>query len=99
MSTNEENIMVRHEKPAQRFAVRLDGKIGYLSYEQKAEKLLDYAHTYVPPEFRNRGIAAKLTQHALMWARENGYSIIPSCSYVQAYINRHPEFHDLVAEP
>ncbi|MFW6137657.1 MAG: GNAT family N-acetyltransferase [Spirochaetota bacterium] len=93
---NSEDIPVRHEPAAKRFAVRLEGKIGYLSYEQKEQKTLDYAHVYVPPDFRGRGIAAELTRTALEYARNNGFSVIPSCPYVDSYIRKHPEYTDLV---
>ncbi len=90
------DVEVRHEPPAKRFAVRLDHKIAYLSYEDRGNNVLDYAHTYVPEEYRNRGIASKLTRYALDWARENGYSIIPSCSFVEDYIHKNPEYGDIV---
>jgi hypothetical protein len=34
----------------------------------------------------------------LAYAREQGYKIIPSCSFVRAYMERHPEYDDLLAE-
>ncbi len=90
-------LNVRHEATAKRFAVRLENKIGYLSYDQPEEGLLDYAHVYVPPEYRNKGIAAELTRTALEYAREQGFSVIPSCPYVEHYLSRYPEFEDVVA--
>lgn len=91
-----EDVKVRHEPPAKRFAVRLDNKIAYLSYEERGNNVLDYAHTYVPDEYRKRGIASAITRYALDWAREKGYSIIPSCSFVEDYINNNPEYRDIV---
>ena len=86
---------MRHEPSAKRFAVRLDNKIAYLSYEDQGNNVLDYAHTYVPDEYRNRGIASKIIRYALDWAREKGYSIIPSCSFVDSYITRNPRYRDV----
>ena len=60
-----DSLTVRHETSAKRFAVRLNSKIGYLSYEMRDDKTLDYSHVYVPPEFRRQGIAAKITKTAL----------------------------------
>ncbi|MCB2551655.1 N-acetyltransferase, partial [Listeria monocytogenes] len=33
-------------------------------------------------------IAAALTEHALQYADRMGYSVLPSCSYVERYIER-----------
>ncbi|MBD3414849.1 MAG: GNAT family N-acetyltransferase [Candidatus Aminicenantes bacterium] len=94
-----QSMIVRHERTARRFAVRLDKKIGYLSYEKPEPRILDYAHVYVPPEFRNKGIADKLTQTALDYARENNFSVIPSCSYVAMYVRKHKKYRDILVNP
>lgn len=94
----QEEIEVRHEKSAKRFAARVDSKIAYLSYEEREGGVLDYAHTYTPPEFRNRGIAEHITRTALEYARDNNISVIPSCSYVRYFLERHPEFADVTVE-
>lgn len=89
-------LTVRHEPSAQRFAVRLNNKIAYLSYEKHSRKTLDYAHVYVPPEFRRQGIAARITKTALEYARKNGFLVIPSCSYVDYFLRKHPEYNDVI---
>jgi predicted GNAT family acetyltransferase len=38
-----------------------------------------------------------LTAHALHYARDHGYAVVPSCPFVAVYIARHPEFRDLTA--
>ncbi|MFW5768820.1 MAG: GNAT family N-acetyltransferase [Spirochaetota bacterium] len=94
----QEDIEVRHEKSAKRFAARVDSKIAYLSYEEKGEGMLDYARTYTPPEFRNRGIAEAITRTAFEYARANNISVVPSCSYVRHFLENHPEYDDLTVE-
>lgn len=96
---NQKTLRVRHEPPAKRFAVRLDRKIGYLSYEKIRQKTLIYSHVYVPPEFRHKGIAAKLTKTALDYAREKGFSVIPGCSYVEDYVKKHKNYRDILVNP
>ena len=61
-----------------------EGKKAYLKYsvENGVMKLLE---TYTPPEFRGRGIAARLLDHAIMLAEENGWEIEPICSYAVYY--------------
>jgi predicted GNAT family acetyltransferase len=56
-------------------------------------------HTFVPPEMRGRGVAQFLVEALIADAREQGFRIVPQCSYVAAQFRRHPEWADLLAEP
>ena len=55
-------------------------------------------HTFVPPALRGQGLAEQLVQAALAEARANGWRVVPACSYVAVFIERHPEYRDLRAE-
>ncbi|MBX7482339.1 GNAT family N-acetyltransferase [Qipengyuania qiaonensis] len=57
----------------------------------------DAEHTVVPPDMRGRGIAAKLVEAIVNDARSEGFRIVPSCSYVAAQFDRHPEWANLRA--
>jgi len=58
--------------------------------------VLNLIHTYVPNALRGKGIASKIVKVALTYAEENNLKIIPSCSYVAAYIQRHKEYEELL---
>ncbi len=88
---------IRHEPEAQRFAIELANGTGVIRYRELAGRVLDLNHTFVPPGLRGSGIASRLTEHALRYAREHGYRVIPSCPFVAAYIERHPHYRDLLA--
>jgi predicted GNAT family acetyltransferase len=93
------NIVVEHDKENQQFISEVEGKISHLKYEVLPDgKTLDYVSTYVPPELRGREIAGTLVKFALEYAKENHYSVIPSCSFVRSYMDRHPEYQDMRAE-
>jgi predicted GNAT family acetyltransferase len=53
-------------------------------------------HTFVSPELRGKGIAEKLVRTALDYARSEQRRVVPSCSYVDLFIRRYPEFQTLV---
>jgi len=53
-------------------------------------------HTLAPPEIGRRGVAAKLVEALVDDAREQGFFIVPTCSYVAAAFKRHPEWGDLL---
>lgn len=55
--------------------------------------------TFVPEEMRGRGIAQELVKALIADAREQGFRIVPQCSYVEAQFRRHPEWADLLADP
>ena len=52
-------------------------------------------HTLLPPEIGGRGVAGKLVEALIADAREQGFRIVPACSYVAAAFARHPEWADL----
>jgi len=53
-------------------------------------------HVGVHPEQRGQGIAGKLTQVALEYAKEKNLRVIPMCSYVATYIHKHPQYAELM---
>ena len=55
------------------------------------------SQTYVPPEARGLGIAGALVEALISDASEQGFRIVPQCSYVAAAFRRHPEWADLLA--
>jgi predicted GNAT family acetyltransferase len=91
-----EAVEVRHEPAQQRFATVVDGVQAVLDYEQRGD-VLCLAHTAVPPEIGGRGVGAELVRTALEYARSKRLKVVPACAYVAAYIERHPEYADLVA--
>lgn len=56
-------------------------------------------HTFVPPAMRGQGVAQVLVEALVADAREQGFRIVPQCSYVAALFRRHPEWADLLAAP
>jgi predicted GNAT family acetyltransferase len=88
--------LVTHDEKKQRFETHLDGHMAYMSYSFHGE-VVDFDHTYVPGEFRGRGVAGALVRAGLEEARRQRWKVVPSCSYVAAYIERHSEYSDLLA--
>lgn len=55
-------------------------------------------HTLVPPAIGGRGVAARLVEALVADAREQGFRIVPECSYVAALFKRHPDWADLLEQ-
>ena len=98
MSKEQEQLSVRDNTAAQQYEVHVDGQVAFLEYE-RGDGVIELIHTEVPPALEGRGIAGMLARTALEDARSAWLEVIPSCSYVAAYIRRHPEYLPLVAEP
>jgi uncharacterized protein len=47
---------------------------------------IDFNSTFVPPEFRGKGLAEKLVRAGLKWAKEQDYVLTASCWYVAKFI-------------
>ncbi len=89
---------VRHDPKEQKFYAVIEGKEAYLRYLVFDDNVMDMIKTYVPNELRGRGIAGVIVEQGLKFALENNFKVIPSCSYVDTYIERHPVYKTLLAE-
>ena len=83
-----EAVSIHHDQAGHQFEAVIDGHRAYLAYMDLGKQTLDIYRTFVPNTLRGRGIAAALTEHALQYAEGKGYTVIPSCSYVERYMER-----------
>jgi predicted GNAT family acetyltransferase len=54
-------------------------------------------HTEVPLPLRGRNIGVQLVRGVLEDVRRRGIKVVPQCSFVRAFMARHPEYQDLLA--
>jgi len=92
------SLNIQHNPQTKRFEVHIEGHTGYLEYVEQGDNVLDYAHTIVPKELGGQGIGSRLVKYALDYAHEHNFKVIPSCSFVEAYINKHEEYSDLLVD-
>lgn len=89
-------VTVTHNVGLRRFEVQAgDAPPAFLSYAHDGAGVV-LEHTFVPEEMRGRGVAAALVRVALNEARQRQWKVVPRCSYVARFIERHQEFADLV---
>ena len=87
---------VLHNAAAHRYELTVDGHLSVCEYELDGARMV-FTHTLVPPELRGRGMAEKLVRVALAAAREQKRQVVPACSYVAKFIERHAEYQNLLA--
>jgi predicted GNAT family acetyltransferase len=82
--------------PAQhRYELAIDGHIAATYYEI-ADGVITFVHTEVPPELGGKGIGSRLIQGALDLVRADGLKVIAQCPFVKAWIDKHPDYADLL---
>jgi predicted GNAT family acetyltransferase len=88
--------IVVHNTAKNRFELDVDGQIVFAEY-RRSPGVMTFFHTLTPPALRGRGLAARVVQAALEYARAEGVKVVPLCWYVSGHIAAHPEFRDLLA--
>lgn len=88
---------VIHDDKVNRFEVFESGQIGYIQYIIQ-DGVIDMIHTIVPRQLEGQGIASALTKYALDFARDEGLKVIPTCSFVRVYIERHKDYQNLLKD-
>lgn len=92
-------IVIRHEEDGSRGRYvwdAPDGTRAEMTYTRSGDDSLIIDHTFVPPKFREHGIALKLVQRGIADAQATGKTIVPLCPYVAAQFRNHPEWGDLL---
>lgn len=79
----------------QQYEISVDGvRAGVAAYVDSGSQRI-FHHTEVADEFGGRGLGSKLIAAALTDTRATGKRVVPVCSFVEAYLNKHPEYADI----
>ena len=81
---------------AGRYEVRAgDRVLGLTAYQRRGDQVV-FTHTEVDPDAEGGGVGSTLVRGALDDVRAHGLRVVPRCSFVRGYIERHPDYADLV---
>jgi hypothetical protein len=87
---------IRDNPALHRYEMEVDGHIAIVVYH-KRPGLVTIVHTEVPHELEGRGIGSAMMKGVLAIIRASGDKVVPRCSFVSAYLARHPEYNDMVS--
>ena len=88
---------IKQDTEQNRFVSYVEGYEAVVEYTLK-DNVIDLYRTFTPPELRGKGVAGKLVKYAIEYAKKNNLKVIPTCSYVRGYIERHENYKELLAE-
>ena len=88
-------VTVVNNEAERRFEVRLGDEVAFTEYRVR-DGVMHLPHTVVPQAFGGHGVGGRLAEAVLSYARAQGLQAAPTCSFLSAYITKHPEWHDLV---
>jgi predicted GNAT family acetyltransferase len=81
-----------------RYEASVDSQLaGFAAYTERDDVRL-LTHTEVFDAYEGQGVGSALAKGALDDVRARGLKVVPLCSFVRAYIGRHPEYADLVTD-
>jgi len=87
---------VRNNAARNRYELEVEGHTAVAVYTL-APGVMTFVHTEVPPELGGKGVGSPLVRGALEDARRPVLKVLVRCSFVRAYMTKHPEFNDLLA--
>jgi uncharacterized protein len=92
------DVQVSNNPEEHRYEVRADGDLaGYTVYRERPG-LIVFVHTEIDPRFEGHGLASQLIRTALEDAKDRELQVLPFCPFVNAYIDRHREYVELVPD-
>jgi uncharacterized protein len=96
--TEPPQLTVRDNSDADRFeALDESGVVaGFAAYRRRDGKVV-FTHTVVDDAFEGHGVGSTLIAASLDAVRDEGLQIVPQCPFVSSFVDKHPEYADLVA--
>jgi predicted GNAT family acetyltransferase len=81
---------------ASRYEYQVGDALAWVDYERgPTATVLRYA--FVPTELGGRGVGSRMVRAVLDDLRARGERVVPRCSFIAAWIARHPDYQDLLA--
>ena len=86
----------RRQPDGEPYEARIDGElVGISQYELTADTIV-FLHTVVAEEYEGQGVGSAIARYALDDARARGLQVRPLCPFIRGWMERHPEYADLV---
>lgn len=89
---------IEHDAARGMFFAEMEGAKAKLDYVRTGD-VIDMTYVFVPPQFRGRGMGARLTKAAFEYAKAENCRVIPTCPFIRHdFLGRFPQYRDILAE-
>lgn len=88
---------VIHNPAENRYEIHVDGILAGYTQAFEDGDVVTFPHTVVFDQFEGQGLASELVTGALDDIRVRGKLIVVTCPYVTRFIDKHPDYKDLLA--
>jgi predicted GNAT family acetyltransferase len=82
---------------ASRFEIIVDGQVAGFAEYRRRQGAIEFTHTVIEDAYEGQGLGSRLVRGALDDARREGLQVVATCPFVKDYIERHPQYADLLA--
>lgn len=92
----DQRIEIRDDPEEGAYVVEVDGeRAGKAVYHMRGGRHL-FVHTEIDDQFAGTGLGTQLVRYALDDVRAKGGTMVAICPFFAAYIDRHPDYLDIV---
>lgn len=85
-----------NNKEKNRYELHVGEYFSLVKYKINKEGVVHMIHTETPPELKGQGVASVLIEKSLQDIKEQGRKVYPLCPFVKTYIQKHPEWKEIV---
>lgn len=89
---------VHDHRQLSRYEARVEADLAGIAAYELGEGRITFTHTEVEDAYEGQGVGSALARHALDDARSRGLAVRPLCPFIKGWIDRHPDYADLVVD-
>ncbi|MFI6759473.1 GNAT family N-acetyltransferase [Micromonospora sp. NPDC050417] len=79
-----------------RYTIAVAGQVAGFTQFFDHDRQRVFFHTEIGKEYGGQGLGTRLIAEALDDVRAAGFRVVPICPFVKSYLDRHPQYGDLV---
>lgn len=93
------DVTVSHNSEKNRYEAAVKGQeAGFIEYVPREDGVVELPHTEVDKAYEGQGVGGQLVQQTLDQLRALDKKVVPSCPFVAKWIEKHPDYQDMVAQ-
>lgn len=93
--TDFSTVPLINDKSSRQFEMLVDGRTAKMEYELNGSKIF-LTHANVPKALEGRGVGSAMAEKVFAYIEENGWKMVPMCSFVKVHLRAHPAWKRIV---